>query len=112
MNERNRKLIKWINSLYCPKWLRPNCAMLLDQLNHVDYRAVDPVDYGSMHLNCLIIKTKGVGIRKSFAGWEIVRVDVGKTTLKQASIAIVRDQEQVEIRKINYKTNLEINIPC
>lgn len=112
MNERNKQLIKWINSLYCPKWLTVNCFMLLDELNHTDYRAVDPVDYGSMHLKCLIIKTKGVGNRKSFAGWEICRVDVGKTTLKQANIAIIRDQEQVEIRRINYKTNLEINIQC
>lgn len=112
MNYRNMRMIKWINSLYCPKWLRPNCALLLDQLNHCDYRPIIHPDSGSTRLNCLVIKTKGKGSRKSFAGWEICRIDIVKVTSEQANIAIIRDQEQVEIRRINYKTNLEINIPC
>lgn len=117
MNERNKQLAVWISDLYCPKLELGGFNNLMNRLydvygNRFNYRPLEPSDAGKILYECLIIKTKGVGKRKSFAGWEIARIDVNTITKHFAEIAIIRPNEKVEIRKINYKTNLEINIPC
>lgn len=116
MTERNKQIILWLRRLYCPRGYAPMISVLVSNLDNTihgtAYRAITPEDKGKIIQDCLIIRTKGVGNRKSFAGAEKCRIDVNNVSKFFAEIAIVHEGQKVEIRRINYKTNLEINIPC
>ena len=107
---RRTQLNNYIDKLYIPVSLREKAAQLRRIVAENDYRSIESKDYGSMHENCLIIETSGRGLRETFAGYKIARVDAGKVGPEMADIAIIENGSNLATpMKVN-KKNIRINL--
>ena len=107
---RRTQLNNFIDSLYIPVSLRGQAAQLRRIIAENDYRPIGDEDADTMREHCLIIETKGKGLRQSFAAYHVCRVDIGEVGPDMADIAIYYEGSYKVLPKRVNRKNIKINI--
>ena len=71
----NQKVIKFVKGLYIPKSKRSIAIQLLDYLDIVKVRNIEPNDHHTIRVSILLIHTKGKGTRETFDDYQIMYAD-------------------------------------
>ena len=87
----NQKVINFIDELYIPKSKLMLVQQLLDYLEIVKVRTIDPNDHHSVHMSVLQILTKGKGKRETFDDYRIIKADFDNIGKKYALVYIYSD---------------------
>lgn len=107
---RREELLDFLDKIYIPVDKQVECAKLRRIILENDYRPIDRRDSETIRNNCLVILTKGKGIREAFAGFSITRIDIASVSNTLATIAIYNEGlDRFEPQRIN-RLNKRINI--
>lgn len=104
------RLYEYLTGLYVPVSKREEFAQLLKIVNENDYKSIEDLDEKQNFRDSLVIETLGCGIRETFKGYKICRVDVGKVGVKMADIAIFENGCDLAIPKRVAKGTIKINL--
>ena len=104
------RLYEYLTGLYVPVSKREEFAQLLKIVNENDYKFIEDLDEKQIFRDSLVIETLGCGIRETFKGYKICRVDVGKVGVKMADIAIFENGCDLAIPKRVAKGTIKINL--
>lgn len=109
---RNTELNDFIEGLYVPVKYREEIDLLRKLIASQEYRAIEESDAGKSFPDCLVIDTKGRGLRETYSDFTVSRVDVGDVGSEYANIAIYYKGSDLATPKRISKKNIRINIPC
>ena len=110
MCERNKEILKFLNSIYIPKMKEDDLKELKSILKVSEFRKIDCGDVNRSFPKCLIIMTKGNGKYTAFAGWRYARIDVGSVADKFAELAIYYEGYPFAYPKRVAKSNIKVSI--
>lgn len=107
---RREELLEFLDKIYIPVDKLNDVAILTRIVLENDYRAISEEDANTMKTDCLVIHTKGRGLRETFAGFSITRIDIASVSESMATIAIYnQDSNRFEPQRIK-RMNKRINI--
>lgn len=107
---RREELLNFLDKIYIPVDKLADVANLTKIILENDYRPIEEQDTNTMKTDCLIILTKGKGLRETFSGYDITRIDIANVSEAMATIAIYnKDSNRFEPQRIK-RTNKRVNI--
>lgn len=104
------EVLNYLDGLYIPVKKLKDFQQLRELIYKNGIRPIGKDDENMIYCNCLIIKTKAHGIRETYSGYEITRIDIGKVSKTMVSASIFNTDsnrfEAKRFRRLNKKINI------